>query len=70
MSVQLIALDNQPGVRPVSFKEKWRRLFANCVLKFTGTESTNACKDDQICAKLKVVIDGAVHRVQAIWGAN
>ena len=33
-------------------------------------EATNACQDDQICARLKEVIDGAVHGVQASWDAT
>ena len=41
-----------------------------CVLKFTVPEATNACKDDQICSRLKVGIEGAVHRVQVTWYSN
>ena len=33
-------------------------------------EATNVCQDDQICARLKEVIDGAVHGVQASWDAT
>ena len=70
ISVHLIALDNKLGMHAVSVGEPWRRLFVNCVLKVNGPESTNACQDDQLCARLKAVIDGAVHRVQYIWDAN
>ena len=44
--------------------------FAKCVLKVIGSESTHSCRDDQLCAVLKVVINEAVHVVQSIWGAN
>ena len=70
ISVHLIALDNKLGMHAVSVGEPWRRLFVNCVLKVNGPESTNACQDDQLCARLKAVIDGAVHRVQYIWDAK
>ena len=40
------------------------------MLKVTGSEATMACQSDQFCAGLKAVIDGAVHRVQAIWDEN
>ena len=48
MSGHLIALDKQPGVRPVGVGETWRRLFAKIVLKVTGSESTMAFQDDQL----------------------
>ena len=70
MSVCLIALDKLPGVRPVGVGETWRQLFAKCVLKVTGPEDTHTCKDDQLCAVLKVGINGTVHGVQSIWDAN
>ena len=40
------------------------------MVKVTVLEATMACQDDHICARLKAVIDGAVHRVQAIWNKN
>ena len=67
---RLIALDKHPGVRPVRVGENWIQLFAKCVLKVMGPEATNGCQDDQLCAGLKAGIDGAVHGVQYIWGAN
>ena len=63
MSGRLIALDNLPSVHPVCVGETWRQIFANWVLKITGPEATHACKDDQLCTGLKVVIGGAVHGV-------
>ena len=37
---RLIALDKQPGVRPVGVGETWRLIFAKIVLKVTGPETT------------------------------
>ena len=70
MSGRLIALDKQPGVRPVGLREMWRCLFDQIVLKTTGTEATMACQDDQLCDVLKAVINGAIHGVQALWDEN
>ena len=58
----IIALDNQMGVHPVGFRETWIRLFKNCVQKTTVHKATNY-QDEKFCAKLKAVIDGAVHGV-------
>ena len=66
MSSRLIALDKQPGVRLVGVGVTWRRLFANFVIKVKGLEATLACQDDQLCTRLKVGIDGAMQRVQAL----
>ena len=70
MSGRLIALDKQPGVRPVGVGETWRRLFAKIVLKVTGPEATMTCQGDQLCAGLKAGIDGVIHGVQALWDEN
>ena len=66
----LIDIDNYPGVQPFGIGKTWRHLFAKCVLKITGPESTTVCQGDHICAVLKAGIDGAVHRVQDIWDDN
>ena len=48
----------------------WRRLFDKITLKVTGSEATMACQDDQLCAGLQERINGAIHRVQALWDEN
>ena len=70
VSGRLIALNKQLGVCPVGVGEDLICLFTKCVLKVTGHETTIVGQDDHLCARLRVVIDGAVHRVQAIWDAN
>ena len=67
---RLIALDKQPGVWRVGVGEMRRRIFVKIVLKVTGPEANITCQDDQLCAGLKDVIDGAIHRVQALWEEN
>ena len=61
ISGRLIVLDKNTGVRPVSIGETWIFLFAKCVMKSTGPETTNEFKYGHICARLKAVIDGDVH---------
>ena len=40
MSGWMIAIDKQPGVRPVGIGETWRLLLGKIVLKVTGPEAT------------------------------
>ena len=42
MSGRLIALDKQPGIRPVRVGDTWRRLMAKCLLKVVGPEAKAA----------------------------
>ena len=42
MSSRLIALDKQPGVRPVGVEETWRQLMAKCLLRVRGQETKAA----------------------------
>ena len=70
MSGSLISLDKQPGFHPVGIGETWICLFAKCVLRVIGPESTSACQDDQLCAGLKVGIDGVFHGAQPILDTN
>ena len=70
MSGHLITLDKQTGVRQVGVGETWRRIFSEIMLNVTGPQASMECQDDQLCAILKVVINGMVHRVQAIWDEN
>ena len=43
MSGRLIALDKQPGIRPVGVGGTWRRLMAKCLLEVAGPEAKSAC---------------------------
>ena len=70
MPVRLIALEEQPGVRPVVVGETWRRIFPKIVFKVTGSEATMEYQYDQMRAVLKARIDGAIHGVQALWDEN
>ena len=43
MSVRLIEIGKQPGVRLVGVRESWRRIFVNTLLNGTGPEATITC---------------------------
>ena len=43
MRGRLIALDKQPGIRPVGVGETWRRLMAKCLLQVTEPEAKAVC---------------------------
>ena len=42
MSVRMIALDKQPGIKPVGVGETWRRTMAKCLLRVAGPEAKSA----------------------------
>jgi hypothetical protein len=70
MACRLVALDKQPGVRPVGIGEIYRRLLAKCVISAVGSQATAACSNYNLCAGLPAGIEGAVHAVRQAWTAN
>jgi hypothetical protein len=58
---RLIALEKNPGVRPVGIGETWSRLFSKTVLLLTLDEPKAACGADQLCSGLEAGIEGAIH---------
>jgi len=67
MACRLVALDKQPGVRPVGIGEIYRRLMAKCVLAVTGKQATAACGNLNLCAGTPAGIEGAVHAMVDSW---
>ncbi len=59
-----MALDKQPGNRPVGIGEVWQRLLAKCVLAEVGEQGKSACGSTQLCVGLKAGIEGSLH---AVW---
>ena len=70
MACRLVALDKEPGTRPVGIGEVYRRLMAKCVLRVVGDRATRACGNLNLCAGLKAGIEGAVHAVRETWEAG
>ncbi|KAI2493136.1 hypothetical protein MHU86_21397 [Fragilaria crotonensis] len=67
MANRLVALDKQPGTRPVGIGEVYRRLWAKCLLKAIGSQATAACGNYNLCAGLQAGIEGAVHAVRDVF---
>jgi hypothetical protein len=67
MACRLVALDKDPGVRPIGIGEIYRRLLAKCLLKVAGAEATAAAGNLNLCAGLAAGIEGAVHAVREAW---
>ena len=65
MACRLVALDKQPGVRPLGIGEVWRRGLAKCILVICGEDAKSACGSTNLCAGLKAGIEGALHAVSA-----
>ena len=62
---RLVALDKQPGVRPVGIGETISRLMSKVVLHLCGREATRAAKNLNLCAGLPAGIEGAVHALRS-----
>ena len=62
---RLVALDKQPGVRPVGIGETISRLMSKIVLHLCGREATRAAKNLNLCAGLPAGIEGAVHALRS-----
>ena len=48
MSGWMIALDKQPGIRPVGVGETWIRMMAKCLRRVAGPEDKVACGTTQL----------------------
>ena len=67
MSGRLIALDKQPGIRPVEVGETWHRLMAKFFLKVAGPEAKSSCGTSQLAGGLEAGIEGAIHAMRVLW---
>lgn len=67
MANRLVALDKDPGVRPVGIGEIFRRLMAKVVIRVVGPQATMACGNYNLCAGLSAGIEGGVHAAVAAY---
>ena len=67
MACRLVALDKQPGVRPVGIGEVYRRLMAKIVIDKVGEQATAECGNLNLCAGLPAGIEGAIHAMHEAW---
>jgi hypothetical protein len=65
MTRRLVALDKQPGVRPVGIGEIYLRCICKGALTDVAAEGKAACGSVQLCGGLEAGIEGALHAVEA-----
>ena len=63
-----MALDKNPGVRPVGIGEAIRRLMEKLVHTLTTTQAMEACGTKNLCGGLKAGIKGAIHTSKRSFG--
>ena len=67
LSCRLVALDKQPGVRPIGISEVVRRIAAKAILKVVGRDVEEACGHLQKCSGCPAGLEAAVHAMQQIF---
>ena len=67
MSGRLIALDNQPVIRPVGVGETWWRMMEKCLLRMAGSEAKAACGTTKIAGGVEAGGKGAIHVMHVLW---
>lgn len=70
MSGRLIALDKNPGVRPIGVGECLRRFIGKCVAETTKTDLSVVCGASQLACGTAAGIEGAVHAVSDLFAEN
>eukprot|EP00117_Sycon_ciliatum_P030620 scpid80331/ scgid24095/ len=66
LACRLIALDKQPGVRPIGAGEVLRRIVAKAILRIASQDVESACGYIQKCTWLPGGIEAAVHTMRQL----
>ena len=67
LSCRLIALDKQPGVRPIGIGETLRRLLGNAVADINGDDLANAFGSEQLAGGVSCGNEGSIHGLQELF---
>jgi len=70
MSERLIALDKNPGVRPIGIGESWRRLLTKCLFAVAGKDAADECGIDNLSGGISTGIEAAVHSTYGVVDGN
>ncbi len=65
--VRLLAVDKEPGVRPLGCGEIWMRLISGTILDQCKERARDACNNVQLCAGLQAGIEGATHAMLDVF---
>ena len=67
MASRLIALDKNPGVRPIAIGEVLRRIISKAVAMVTRSDIESICQADQLCSGVGAGIEAAIHCVRELF---
>ena len=70
MACRLIALDKNPGVRPIGIGDTARRIIAKSILNITRQDIQDAAGSLQLCAGQISGTEAAVHAVRSLFQSN
>ena len=70
LACRLIALDKNPGVRPIGIGDTARRIIAKAVLAVTRPDVQDAAGSVQLCAGQIAGVEAAVHAVRDCFGQD
>jgi hypothetical protein len=62
-----VALDKEPGTRPLHIGEAYMRLLGKDLLTTARDEAKERCGSVQLCAGLEAGIEGGIHTVREVW---
>jgi hypothetical protein len=65
-----VALDKQPGTRPVAIGEIWMRCTGKGLIMQSDDQAKLACGSVQLCAGLECGIEASLHAVRDVWAMD
>ena len=67
VACRLVALDKEPGVRPIGIGDIFRRFIAKVLLLHTGTEAMEACGADQLASGIPAGVEAGITYMRTKW---